>query len=477
MSGDRLYAPSLYLYSFALKDQSKNTAEQPIYQYGDKLLKQFQSPAAPRADKPEVMATNSANMLRFSLEITPQESENRFSQKIKFGEKDYPFWGYVAGQEIDDNCSLWVNLHIPEREAGSGNLLEVPLEVLTAFNQKYPLILSTDNDLEGNKIWVQTLVLTLGLTPEQKLKAKTDHKYLKDLSDRALNALLSQTKIKPPFNQEGKLLGYPIFEYGFTSNISTFPHILIWFVPDRPTEQIYQNCQKEFFQLFCDRHQIIAVGVASERQDDLIAKANHNIQHLLEELANIYQKNNSLDQISASLENHLKHIPKLALEYAELLQKLETGLQAIAFSSDRYEQTLHRLESLGIKDELSLTFLSRFIKQAAENQQKKIQSYINKVQGLQILLNQGIISMQCLIELSKNQREKRLITQLQALAAGLGMAGIIAASFPYIFVPGQNLIIPLINLAVNPFFASVILIITMGVGAFWTVNKYLNKIT
>jgi hypothetical protein len=68
----------------------------------------------------------------------------------------------------------------------------------------------------------QTLVLTLGLTPEQKIKAKTDQKYLKDLSDRALNALLSQTEIKPPFNQEGKLLGYPIFEYGFTSNLA-FP--------------------------------------------------------------------------------------------------------------------------------------------------------------------------------------------------------------------------------------------------------------
>jgi hypothetical protein len=54
------------------------------------------------------------------------------------------------------------------------------------------------------------------------------------------------------------------------------------------------------------------VGVASERQADLIAKANHNIEHLLEELANIYQKNNNLNQILKFLENHLKHIPKLA---------------------------------------------------------------------------------------------------------------------------------------------------------------------
>ncbi len=475
MSGDRLYAPSLYLYTFALKDQGKNTAEQPIYQYGAELLKQFQSPAVHRADKPEVMATNSANMLRFSLEMTPQESENRFSQKIKFGEKNYPFWGYVAGQEIDDNCSLWVNLHIPEREAGSGSFLEVPLELLTAFNQKYRLILATDNDLEVNKIFGQTLLLTLGLTPDQKLKAKTDQKYLKNLSDRALNALLSQTKIKPPFNQEGKLLGYPIFEYGFTSNVATVSHILIWFVPDRSTEQIYQNCQKEFFQLFCDRHQIVAVGVAREMQDDLIAEANHNIQHLLEELANIYQKNNSLIQIIKPLENHLKHIPKLALQYAELLLKLENGQQAIAFSSDRYQQTLHQLESLGIKDELSLFFLSRFITQAAENKQKKIQGNINKIQEWQILLNQGIISMQCLIELGQIQREKRLITQLKALAAGLGMAGIIAASLPYIFIPDENLIIPLINLAVNPFFASVILSLTMGFSTYFTVCKYLNK--
>lgn len=119
------------------------------------------------------------------------------------------------------------------------------------------------------------------------------------------------------------------------------------------------------------------------------------------------------------------------------MQELETGQQAIALSSDRYEQTLHRLESLGIKDELSLTFLSRSLKQSAENKQKNIQSYINKVQTLQILLNQGISSMQCLIELAKNQRKQLLISQLQALAAGLGMAGIMAASLPYILVPNQ----------------------------------------
>lgn len=476
MSGDRLYAPSLYLYSFAVKDQDKKTADQPIYQYGEELLKKIQSPAAPRADKPEVMAKNSANMLSFSYEMTPQETENRFSQKIKVGEKDYPFWGYVAGQEIDDNCSLWVNLHIPEREAGSGNLLEVPLELLMAFNEKYRLILATDNDLEVNKLLGQTLVLTLGLTPEQKIKAKTDQKYLKYLSDRALNALFSQTKIKPSFNQEGKLLGYPIFAYGLTSNVATIPHILIWFVPDRPTEQIYQTCQKEFLQLFFDRHQIVAIEVASERQADLIDQANHNLNHFLEELANIYQKTNNLDRILQLLETHLKHIPKLALYYAGLLQELETGQEAIAFSSQRSEKTLHRLESLGIKDELSLIFLSRSIAQSADNNQKNIQKNIHKIQGLQVLLNQGIISMQCLIELAKTQREQRLISQLQALAAGLGMAGIIAASFPYMFVPGQDLIIPLINLAVHPFFASVILSITMGIGAFLTMHKYLNKI-
>jgi hypothetical protein len=72
MSGDRLYAPSLYFYSFAVKDQGKKTADQPIYQYGEELLKKFQSPAAPRAEKPEVMGTNSANMLRFYDDMTPQ---------------------------------------------------------------------------------------------------------------------------------------------------------------------------------------------------------------------------------------------------------------------------------------------------------------------------------------------------------------------------------------------------------------------
>ncbi len=36
---------------------------------------------------------------------------------------------------------------------------------------------------------------------------------------------------------------------------------------------------------------------------------------------------------------------------------------------------------------------------------------------------------------AKTQQNSRFISQIQALA-GLGVAGIIAASFPYIFVPG-----------------------------------------
>lgn len=500
MSGDRIYAPSLYFYGFELKNEGKPVETQQIYQHGEKLLNQshcgapsgsvgarasgvLKSPPETPQNTSETTQEN-PNMLRFFYEMTPQKSQSRFAHKIKIREKDYPVWGYANYQEIDQSYGLWFNLHIPEREAGSGKLLEVPIEIFREFSQNYPLIIdrkhenNTEDNTEGNleNFIGQTLLVTSLLTPEQKLQAKTDQKYLKSLSDLVLSELLTAIEIKPSFKGEGRLLGSPVFEYGLTANVTTIPHILIWFLVERQIEQVYQKCQREFFQLFFYSHQIVAVAVESEKKHDLIAEAYHNIHNQISQMERIgFDKNGCSNQVLECLWNQFGNFPQLALGYAELLRDLETLQEAIAFSRDRYQQTLQRIDSLGIKDESSVKFLSRFIQKDAEICQKKLQSHVNKFKPGQFLLEQTISSMRGLIELAQLQRRRRLETQLQALAAGLGMAGIIAASLLYIIVPDRALIIPLINLSVHPFFASVILSLAMGFGTFSSVYKYLSK--
>jgi hypothetical protein len=462
MSGDRIYTPSLYFYRFELKNEGKPLETQQIYQHGEKLLNQFKSPPQTPQNNSETTQEN-PNIMRFFYEMTPQKSPSRFAHKIKIREKDYPVWGYANYQEIERGYGLWFNLHIPEREAGSGKLLEVPLEIFRYFSQTYPLIIDNKNKnyTNNNENFIgQTLLVTSLLTPEQRLKAKTDRKYLKSLSDRILSELLNATEMKPLFKGEDTLLGSPVFAYSLVSSkVATLqpatlqpatidpatrspavvPHVLIWFLLEREAEQVYQNYQEDFFQLFYCSHQVVAAWVESAPLHDLLSQIYSDIQYQFKQVDKFSAGGVSV-QVLEFLRGQLRDFSKLALEYSELMRKLEVLQETITFSCDRYQQILQRIIA-EVKDEASVSFLGRLIQEDAKICQKKIQGYISEFRTGQFLLEQANYAVRSLIDLAVVNCQKRL--DIQSFFAGV--------------------------------FAGFFLTLLLSIGAFLIVSRYLGK--
>ncbi|NJL11034.1 MAG: hypothetical protein HC908_15120 [Calothrix sp. SM1_7_51] len=97
---------------------------------------------------------------------------------------------------------------------------------------------------ENERFLGQTLLITARLTPEDKDK---DLKSLKKIADEYLEYFFSSHDKVPPFNQAATLFDSPIFEYGVFRQLTTYCHILIWFIIDEEAENKFNSCYKEFF--------------------------------------------------------------------------------------------------------------------------------------------------------------------------------------------------------------------------------------
>ena len=489
-SSDRLYAPCLYLYAFQLADRSQKPEDHIIYQQCENLLQNFKSPADTR-NNPHSPQGNSSNTLHFSYNMTAQKSDRRFSGKITVNQDEYPVWGSAHNQQIYDSYSLWFNLHIPERAAGSGKLLEFPVEGLQSFNQNEQLIIDPKTD----KFLGQTLVLTVLLTDEQKLPGKgigigkPDRDYLKSLSNNCINALFADSDIKPPFNRDGELFNSPIFEYGLTSDCdcSSDRHVLIWFWQDKQTEQTYARCQNKLVDLFFYRHKIIAAYRQSQSIHESIAENDLKIQQQINHFQ-LVAKNNSLPgQALEQFQTQLISLPKLALDSSQALRSLEAAHNAIAIHTHHYNETVKQIKSLSPKEQESTEILSHFGQINAPMLERQIKGNLNYFKPGVKIVEQAIASIRGLIQLEQLQRnppsENKLLdhqlleNKLIALAAGLGTAGVCAETSRYIIVPDNSLKIPLINLPVRPFLTSFTLSILVGLFSFVAIDRYLNNRT
>ena len=282
---NRLYSLNLHLYAFQVADSSKKIEKQKIYQKYETLLQHFKFPGHKSSEFPATPQENSLNILRVSYQMTPQDSYHRFSRKIKVSNNHYPVCGSAYCKEIYDSYGLWFNLHVPERAAGSGKLVEVPIELLQVLNHNNQLIMDAESYEDEKAAFLgETLVLTVLLTEPQKLKVKTQLNYLKDLSDRCLNALFADSEIKPYFNGEGKLFGSPIFEYGLTNDFSSNRHILICFWSDKQHREMYVHCKNEMLELFFYRHKIMAAYQQSQSIHDLIADRYQQIKKQIDRI-------------------------------------------------------------------------------------------------------------------------------------------------------------------------------------------------
>ncbi len=277
---------------------------------------------------------------------------------------------------------------------------------------------------EDEKFLGQTLLITVSLPSKDEEQTP---EALKNLADDYLQAFFPKNYRIPPFNEAGDLFGYPIFEYGIFRQLSTYRHILVWFLPD---ESKFAACYKEFFDLFCFRAEVVNAYQKS---------CNHDKKKTLKKYQEIEKQINIILNLGSNTglnQNELKEfnrqivaLLKMSLEYADRLRDIEDNQNKIVVKNRYYTEKLREIKSIFPKENLS--FLESFSTNTSCYFQEQVTMELDYFRHGFGLIDKAIASIrgQVAIDLAESERQRDRKEQRDSLAigSGFGTAGIIAS--------------------------------------------------
>lgn len=328
----------------------------------------------------------------------------------------------VYPQQIADSYVLSLNLFIPQ----SSQTDKIKIEHLKEFNPNHCLQINTKLG--------QTFLITAFLDPNiTEDKEKIANQCLHHL----LN--LSLEEIQAKFYRKGELFNSEIIEYG-NPKLDKF-HALILFFAEESSSENFNKIYWELPSLLLYHHKIITAYADSRLDYHELDKKVSEIETLISSLNSQPQKNQILS--SNELEDFnqkLKQLLTLSLDYSRKLRNLEYYQNTIAIHSSNYQTKLNYLQKLTNNN---LDFFTSLCREEWTTLQTQIKADLNYFHQGTIILNQGIESIRGLIEIDqaksdrlKQDREKQKDIRLQitilAIGSGLGVAGIISASYPLI---------------------------------------------
>jgi hypothetical protein len=291
---------------------------------------------------------------------------------------------------------------------------------LNKLNPGNSFILEKEND----KFLGQTLLITVSLPSKDEEQTP---EALKNLADDYLQAFFPNDYRIPPFNQAGDLFGYPIFEYGIFRQLSTYRHILVWFLPD---ESKFEACYKEFFDLFCFRAEVVNAYQKSCNDDKkLTEKKYQEIEKQIEKTLNL-GSNTGLNQNELKEFNkQIVALLKMSMEYADCLRDIEDNQNKIVVKNRYYTEKLREIKSIFPKENLS--FLESFSTNTSHYFQEQVTMELEYFRHGFGLIDKAIASIrgQVAIDLAEAERQRDRKEQRDNLAivSGFGTAGIIAS--------------------------------------------------
>ncbi|NEP02592.1 MAG: hypothetical protein F6K58_28880 [Symploca sp. SIO2E9] len=406
----------------------------------------------------------------------------KFEDKTTLNSKDVIISGRAYPQRIYDSYALSFNIRRPETENGQ-KTDAVDLALLSNFNTDECILLP--DFLESSL--GQTIIITAGLTDEQKLE---DANSLKLLADNCLEAFIPNTDKRPEYNRLDKLFSSYIFEYGrliFDSNLLSQPprycHVIVWLFSTEETSEKFIECYQDFLDLYLYRNKIISTFQATR---EIHKELYHKYEVIEGEIKEINQALSSLPEsgsLSQSnlqlLKEKLKKMPKLDLEYSHLLRNLEHDRNTITINTKNYLESLQEISSkLRANPKYSLyndlRFLENFSKEECPYFQERIQADFNYfVQGSN-LVDKAIASIRGMVEIEQAQRNRSLERTIQILGVGLGTGGIVASAIsshietPITLTPTSNS--NKLHPAVNTLFWSVAFLL-LAAGVTWLSTK------
>ncbi|WP_445172982.1 hypothetical protein [Microcoleus sp.] len=160
-----------------------------------------------------------------------------------------------------------------------------------------------------------------------------------------------------------------------------------------------------------------------------------------------------------------------AVKYAGMLNNLQERENTIAIHAQNYQNKLNEI-SLDIKAakkyngiDADLSFLETFSKETCPQFQRQIKANLGYFKHGSGLLDQATEVIRAIVAIEQAYRDAKLEVRIQAVGFGLGVAGVVAGSAPYLIKqdpPNQMVALPLLKVGINSF--ALVLLISIGAG-------------
>ncbi|BAZ19613.1 hypothetical protein NIES4073_04860 [Kalymmatonema gypsitolerans NIES-4073] len=349
--------------------------------------------------------------------------------------------GFAYPLRLYDSYGLWLNLYRPQTE-NSQRTEDVDIQLLNRLNPNNCFLLNGSKKILG-----ETLIITAWLSSEQDPQ---NQKALKELADECLKAFFPQDYTIPPFARSATLFGSPIFEYGLFNQLTNYRHILVWFFSHPEAEEKFNSYQEQFLDLFFFRAKVVK---AFQQSRQVYQDTNEEYSKIEEEIKTLEQFGDDkllTEEQLEQLSHKLKTLPKMGLDYANLLRYLEGYQNTIAINARNYADRLQQIRGMMKEEDISL--LEIFSLENCSYFQEQIRADLGYFHYGSSLLDKAIASIRgrVAIDRAKSDRlaeEKKEIgdcprgsaggnrnLQITILAVGsaIGSGGILASSYALI---------------------------------------------
>jgi len=478
----KIYAPNVYLFAYHLCKPPETESSSPVeltklWEKCNEILqaklavgKPFNGSYLSKKDEPLGWRVNLINK-----QVVGGRNSLAFAKDISHDNQQINLKGFAEPLRIDDSYALGLKIRIPEKV----NNIKTPAVDVSIFKELNP-----DNCLLPDFVqsyFGQTLLLTAWLSVEQNQAAQDDSQSLKSLAQQCLEKFISGDNL-PSFYRQGELFGSPILEYGDPNRQDTDCHVIVWFFNSSATDEIWDETRySDFVELFLYRNKILRAYhdtrklylVTREEYKQIELNIDATFKYLRQDEAQQRQlKGTGLKAEELErLERQTIEMPPRAVNYARLLMDLEFRQNTIAINAKNYQDKLNQI-SLDLKSrkkynesECDLSFLELFSKETSPQFQAQIKADLGYFTHGTGLLDKAMEAIRGVVAIEEAYRDAKLEVTIQAVGFGLGVAGVVAGSSPYLIKqdpPNQVIALPFLKVGINSF--ALVLLISIGAG-------------
>jgi hypothetical protein len=478
----KIYAPNVYLFAYHLCKPPEIESSSPVestkvWQKCNEILqtklavgKAFNGSYLQKKDEPLGWRVELINK-----QVVGGRNSLAFDKEISLDNQQISLQGFAQPLRIDDSYALGLQIRVPQ-QVNNKKTPAVDVCIFKEFNPDNCLLPDFVQSYFG-----QTLLITAGLSVEQNQAAREDSQFLKGLGKQCLENLISDDNL-PKFVRQGELFGSPILEYGDLNQPDSYCHVIIWFFNSQTTDEIWDETRySDFMDLFLYRNKILRAygdcrklyAVIREEYKQIELDIDQTFKYLQRDRAEQRQsKGAGLNEKELEyLETQMIEMPPRAVKYARLLIDLQFRENTIAINAQNYQNKLNEI-SLDITSskkynqrDADLSFLAAFGTQNCPQFQRQIQADLGYFKHGSGLLDKAMEAIRGVVAIEEAYRDAKLEVTIQAVGFGLGVAGVVAGSSPYLIKqdpPNQVIALPLVKVGINSF--GLVLLISIGAG-------------